>query len=226
MSIGLAGVTLWMGGVATAAQFALSSHATVTAEVVLRPSLAADSLAGEWTLDGSGTWAIREGVLALVTAGKPGGAIRRPSALALVTGPDLVDATFDVEVRSTAALPDVTPRRDALLVVGYQSPTRFYYVHLSAARDDVHNGIFLVNDADRKRIDSRSDVTPLVDQAWHRARLVRTPATGRLEVFVDDRAEPIMVATDTTLAWGRVGVGSFDDTAEFRKVVVSGSKKP
>lgn len=195
-------------------------------QVRMLPSLAPGSLTTEWTLDGTGRWAVGDGLLALVTAGKPGGAIRRPSALAIVSGPDLTDATFDVEVRSTAALPDVTPRRDALLVVGYQSPTRFYYVHLSAARDDVHNGIFVVNDADRKRIDSRSDVTPLVDQAWHRARLVRTPATGRLEVFVDDRPEPIMIATDTTLTWGRVGVGSFDDTAEFRKVVVSGTKRP
>lgn len=213
MGIAMAGLALGVGMLAAE-------------QVRVRPSLEPGTLATEWTLDGTGRWAVRDGLLALVTAGKPGGTIRRPAALALVTGPDLADTTFDVEVRSTAALPDVTPRRDALLVVGYQSPTRFYYVHLSAARDDVHNGIFLVNDADRKRIDSLSDVTPLVDQAWHRARLVRTPATGRLEVFVDDRASPIMVATDTTLAWGRVGVGSFDDTAEFRQVVVSGSKRP
>ena len=193
--------------------------------VTVRPTLAPQSLEKDWTLDGTGHWAIREALLALVTAGKPGGPIRRPSALAIVNGPDLTDTTFEVQVRSTAALPPVTPRRDALLVVAYQSPTRFYYVHLSAARDDVHNGIFLVNDADRRRIDSRSDVTPLVDQEWHSARLVRTVATGRLEVYVDKRAEPIMIATDTTLEWGRVGVGSFDDTAEFRQVVVTGTKK-
>ena len=204
----------------------LSAVALATAEQVsVRPTLAPQSLDKEWTLDGTGTWALRDGLLALVTAGKPGGPIRRPSAVALVNGPDLTDTTFEVEVRSTAALPPVTPRRDALLVAAYQSPTRFYYVHLSAARDDVHNGIFLVNDADRRRIDSRSEFTPLVDQEWHRARLVRTAATGRLEVYVDNRTEPIMVATDTTLAWGRVGVGSFDDTAEFRHVVVTGTKK-
>jgi hypothetical protein len=191
--------------------------------VRIRPSLSPDSLAKEWTLDGSGAWALRDGLLALVTAGKPGGSIRRPSALAIVNGPDLTDTALELELRSTAAMPDVTPRRDALLIVGYQSPTRFYYVHLSAARDDVHNGIFLVADADRRRIDSLSDVTPLTDQQWHRARVVRTPASGRIEVYVDDRQEPIMVATERTLAWGRAGVGSFDDTAEFRNVVVSGT---
>ena len=34
-----------------------------------------------------------------------------------------------------------------------------------------------------------------------------------------------MVATDSTLTWGRVGVGSFDDTAEFRRVVVEGTTR-
>jgi hypothetical protein len=207
------------------AGLALGATLMAAEQVRVRPSLAPDSLAREWTLDGSGTWAIRDGLLALVTAGKPVGPFRRPSALAIVNGPDLGETTLELDLRSTAALPDVTPRRDALLVVGYQSPTKFYYVHLSAARDDVHNGIFLVNDADRRRIDSLSNVTPLVDQQWHRARLVRVPATGRIEVYVDGRAEPIMVATDRTLGSGRAGVGSFDDTAEFRNVVVSGTTK-
>jgi len=194
--------------------------------VEITPTLSPRSLGTEWTLDGSGAWDVRDGVLALLRAGTPGGPIRRPSALAVVTGPDLTDATLEVELRSTAALPPTTPRRDALLVVGYQSPSRFYYVHLSAARDDVHNGIFVVNDADRRRIDSRSDVTPLVDQAWHRARVDRRPASGVIEGFVDDREAAIMVATDSTLGWGRAGVGSFDDTAEFRRVRVRGTTRP
>ncbi len=199
----------------------------VAAERVdLRPTLRPGSLDTEWTLDGSGAWAVRDGVLALVTAGRPGGPLRRPSAVAVVNGPDLTDATLEVELRSTAALPPTTPRRDALLIVGYQSPSRFYYVHISAVRDDVHNGIFVVNDADRRRIDSRSEVAPLVDQAWHRARVERTTADGRIEVFVDDRDEPIMVASDSTLTWGRAGVGSFDDTAEFRRVHVHGAARP
>lgn len=211
-------------GVALAG-LALGATLLAAEPIRVRPSLTPESLAREWTLDGSGTWAIRDGLLALVTAGRPAGPIRRPSALAIVNGPDLGETTLELDVRSTAAMPDVTPRRDALLVVGYQSPTKFYYVHLSAARDEVHNGIFVVNDADRRRIDSLSDVTPLVDQQWHRARLVRVPATGRIEVYVDGRPDPIMVATDRTLAWGRAGVGSFDDTAEFRNVVVSGTTK-
>ena len=190
-------------------------------DAAIVPTLVEDALAREFTLDGTGTWAIRNGVLGLVVAGKPAGTIRRPSALAIVNGPELAAATLEVELRSTAALPAVTPRRDALLVAGYQSPTRFYYVHLSAIRDDVHNGIFLVNDADRRRIDTTSAVAPLVDQAWHTVRLVRTPSTGRLDVYVDGHAAPIMSAVDTTLRTGRMGVGSFDDTAEFRRIRIT-----
>lgn len=141
-------------------------------------------LARDWTLDGSGTWALRDGVLALLAPGMPGGVIRRPLALAILAGADFADVALAAEIRSTAAMPDVAPRRDVLLIVGYQSPARFYYVHLSAARDAVHNGIFLVHDADRRRIDDTSAVAPLVDQQWHRARVVRTVKSGRIEVFL------------------------------------------
>jgi hypothetical protein len=179
-------------------------------------------LEADWTLDGNGAWAIRDGLLALDKAGVAGGPVRRPSALAILRVTPLTDATIDVELRSTAALPDKTPRRDALVIVGYQSPTRFYYVHISAARDAVHNGIFLVADADRRRIDTLSDRPILKDTAWRRIRVVRAPESGRLDVYADGDPQPIMRASDTTLTSGRVGVGSFDDTAEFRSIQVAG----
>jgi hypothetical protein len=178
-------------------------------------------LATEWTLDGTGSWTIRDGVLALEKPGVPAGPIRRPAALAVLRSKPLSDVTLELEVRSTAPLPDKTPRRDALLIAGYQSPSRFYYVHISAVRDAVHNGIFLVADADRRRIDTRSERAVLVDSVWHRARLVRDVTSGRLDVFVDGEPEPIMTAIDKTLTSGRVGVGSFDDTAEFRSIRVT-----
>ncbi|HEY8551511.1 MAG TPA: hypothetical protein VIL35_16250 [Vicinamibacterales bacterium] len=175
----------------------------------------------QWTLDGSGVWSIRDGLLVLDKAGEPSGPIRRPGALAILQTPLLTDATIEVELQSSA--PVDVKYRDLLLVAGYQSPTRFYYVHLSAVRDDVHNGIFLVDNADRRRIDERSETLALTDREWHRARLVRTVETGKLEVFLDDEKTPIMVATDRTLTTGRMGVGSFDDTGAFRNVVVTGT---
>ena len=143
----------------------------------------------------------------------PAGPIRRPGALAILKTPALGDSSIDVELRSDA--PEDVIHRDLLLVAGWQSPTRHYYVHLSAVRDNVHNGIFIVDDADRRRIDDKSDRPALKDRAWHTARLVRTASTGRLEVFVDGETTPIMTATDRAIPSGRLGVGSFDDTGRL-----------
>ncbi len=129
------------------------------------------------------------------------------------------DFTLDVDLRSTAPVDlDV---RDVLLIFGYQSPTRFYYVHLSKKTDAVHNGIFLVKDADRKRLDAPTSVGRLVDQEWHHVRLVREVASGRIQVFFDADPNPVLSVVDGTLTTGRVGVGSFDETAEFRGMELS-----
>ena len=116
--------------------------------------------------------------------------------------------------------------RDVLLIFGYQSPTRFYYVHLSRKTDAVHNGIFLVNDVDRKRLDPPTSTGRLVDQEWHRVRLVRAAATGQIRVFFGSDENPILSAVDATLLTGRVGVGSFDETAEFRALELAPGPAP
>jgi hypothetical protein len=195
--------------------------AAAQAPISMTADLSSPERLTEWTLDGSGAWTIRNGLLLLEKAGVPGGPIRRPGALALLKSPPLTDATLEVELQSHAA--ETVIRRDLLLVAGWQSPMRFYYVHLSAVRDDVHNGIFVVDNADRRRIDDKSDRPALTDRAWHTARLVRTAATGRLEVFIDGESAPIMTATDTRIPSGRMGVGSFDDAGAFRGIRVHGT---
>ena len=206
---------------AVAAQAPAPAPAPAKATFSVRADLSSPQRLEDWTLDGNGAWAIRDGQLLLEKAGVPAGPIRRPGALAILETPPLADATLDVELQSHAA--ESVIHRDLLLVAGWQSPTRLYYVHLSAVRDNVHNGIFIVDGADRKRIDERSDRPALKDRAWHTARLVRTPATGRIEVFVDGETAPIMTATDRTIPSGRMGVGSFDDTGAFRAIRVQGT---
>lgn len=192
-------------------------------QVTIRPQISEARGFADWDLDGNGSWAVRGPVLALEKEGVPSGKIRRPAALAILKSDPLTDLTFRLEVRSTA--PVELAVRDIQLIVGYQSPSQFYYVHLSAKTDAVHNGIFIVNNADRRRIDEPTSTARLTDQAWHRVRLERNVATGRIAVFFDDHAEPILTATDTTLGWGRVGLGSFDETGEFRNIEVTGTKK-
>jgi hypothetical protein len=211
----------WAGTAMLAAQGQAQPPAPAPAAAVsVRPDLGSPARLDAWTLDGSGVWTIRDGLLLLEKAGVPGGPIRRPAALAILETPALGDASIEVALRSDA--PADVIRGDLLLVAGWQSPTRHYYVHLSGVRDGVHNGIFIVDDADRRRIDDKSDRPALTDRAWHTARLVRTASTGRIEVFVDGETAPIMTATDRTIPSGRLGVGSFDDAGAFRGIHVQG----
>ena len=188
--------------------------------VVIKPQLSSERGLQDWDLDGNGGWKIVGSTLVLDRAGKPEGPIRRPAALAILRSAPLANVTLELDLRSTA--PADLAVRDTLLIFGYQSPTQFYYVHLSAKTDAVHNGIFVVNNADRRRIDTPTEAARLTDQAWHRLRLERDVTTGRIDVFFDHEKTAILSATDRTLVAGRVGVGSFDETAEFRSFEVRG----
>lgn len=187
-----------------------------------RPSFANAAALKDWTLDGTGTWQIADGLLSLTKAGVPAGAIRRPAALAILNTPPLEKVTIEAELRSTAPVDVVN--RDMQIVFGYESAARFYYVHLAGITNDVHNGVFLVDNADRKRIDAGKTPPVLTDQQWHRFRLERDGVTGRILVFAGGGSTPAFDVTDTTIRAGRVGFGSFDDTGEVRNVVVTERK--
>ena len=196
------------------------SGATLSGQKTIRPKLAASADMSAWEFDGNGSWQISDGKLQLVKAGVPGGPIRRPAALAILKSRLFTRVSLELEVKCLAAV-DVE-RRDVDLVLGYESPAKFYYVHLSAVTDDVHNGIFIVSNSDRRRIDSGKGIPFLKDQLWHRVRATRDGVTGRIEVYFDGSEQPILSAIDTSIKSGRVGVGSFDDVAEFRNIKVNG----
>jgi hypothetical protein len=185
-----------------------------------RPNLKAASDLGQFDLDGSGEWEIADGKLVLNKAGTPSGPIRRPAALAILKGQAFSEVEFESDLRSTAE--SKVPRRDLDLVFAYQGSNRFYYAHLSAVTDNVHNGIFVVDNSDRRRIDDGKAMPRLTDQNWHHVRLIWNGSTGRVSVYLDSLPEPVLSATDHSITSGRVGVGSFDDTGEFRNIQVKG----
>ena len=204
-------------GIAVAAQASTST-------VRITPQISEQRRFADFDLDGNGTWTVRGKILVLEKAGVPGGPIRRPAALAIVKSDPLTDVTLKLQARSTA--PADLAVRDLQLIFGYQSPTQFYYVHVSKKTDAVHNGIFIVDNADRKRLDQPVSRAPLGDQEWHTLRLERNAEAGTVAVFFDDEQEPFLSVTDRTFTWGRVGFGSFDETGEFRNVEVTGTRKP
>lgn len=182
----------------------------------LSPALAGPADAAAWEFQNADSWVVGDGVLQLHTPGSPGGPIRKPAEWAILRSPPFGSVTVEAEARADA--PVTRMGRDVLIYFGYQSPTRFYYAHLSNETTAPHNGIFLVNDADRLRIDAGDAVPRLMDDEWHDVRLERNASSGAIRVYLDDVLT--LQANDTTLRSGRVGFGSFDDPAAFRDIEV------
>jgi len=131
------------------------------------------------------------------------------------------DFVLDVDVQSTGR---EYGHRDICLFFGYQDPAHMYYVHLGKKMDDHANNIFIVNDADRLKISTKTTPGTNWDDEWHHARVVRNVKTGSIEIFFDDMETPVMTAVDKNFTWGKVGLGSFDDTGNFDNVLVYGEK--
>lgn len=141
---------------------------------------------------------------------------RSPVHIALFKRPVGPDFVMDLEMQSTIA---AYGHQDLCLFFGFQSPERYYYIHVARAADMNAHNVFVVNDAPRKNIATKT--TKGVDwkaDTWHKVRLARQGTTGKVEVFFDDLKTPVMTATDRTFQAGYVGVGSFDDTGRYRNV--------
>ncbi|WP_219463701.1 hypothetical protein [Nonomuraea rhizosphaerae] len=184
--------------------------------------------ARDWTPVTPAKWRFPgdEVILAEEGVARPGP--RRPFEYAVLTkGPEFGDVQIDAEVRLDT--PTSVSNRDVIIVFGYRSDTRFYYAHLS--QDNTiypHNGIFVVNDADRLRIDDQWNgqvgaPPAITDDQWHKVRVRHCAGTGRIEVFVDGSATPLITATDRTFGSGRVGFGSFDNIGRERGLTVTGT---
>ena len=146
---------------------------------------------------------------------------RSPLNIALVKELKVGDFVLDAQVQSTAK---DYGHRDVCVFFGYQGPGQFYYVHMAKETDDRANQVFLVNGADRKKISTKTTPGTKWDDGWHHVRVVRNAGDGTIDVYFDDMKTPIMTAQDKTFAWGQVGVGSFDDTANWDDVKLSGRK--
>jgi hypothetical protein len=147
---------------------------------------------------------------------------RSPLNISLVKGLTLTDFVLEAEVLSTAK---DGAHRDMCLFFGHQGPDQFYYAHMAKSADDHANQVFLVNKADRTKISKTTSKGTPWDDSWHHVKLVRRPGDGAIEVYFDDMKTPVMTAQDKTFAWGRVGVGSFDDTGKWDDVRIWGEKK-
>jgi hypothetical protein len=179
-----------------------------------------------WQATDPNAWRIEDGrggkVLAQFKQSNYKPPVRSPLNINVIR--DVVVESFVLELKMLSTTEDY-PHRDLCLFFGHQDSSHFYYVHIANRADAHANSIFIVNGEPRVSIaKTRSEGTKW-DDNWHTVRLVRDAEKGTVEVFFDDKPEQVMTAVDDTFKYGRVGVGSFDDTGQFDDIRLWGRKK-
>ncbi len=146
--------------------------------------------------------------------------VRSPYNRAIYQAGEFGDVILDLKLQSTS--PDYN-HRSLCLFFGYQDESHFYYVHFGKKTDDHANQIFIVNDAPRTKISTKTTPGTNWDDEWHHARVIRKVQDGTIEIYFDDMETPIMTATDKTFQHGRIGIGSFDDPGRFDDIKIYGN---
>ncbi|MCA9116544.1 MAG: hypothetical protein KDA79_15780, partial [Planctomycetaceae bacterium] len=136
---------------------------------------------------------------------------------------DVHVGSFVLDARLRSTHPDYG-HRDLCLFFGQQDESHLYYVHLGKKMDDHANQIFIVDEAPRTKISTKTTEGTNWDDEWHHVRIVRDVKSGSIQVFYDDMKTPVMTAENKAFTWGRVGVGSFDDTGHFDNFALYGEK--
>lgn len=182
-----------------------------------------DVFGHRWSVPAASDWKIeKQGavpILSLVTPRDPLPGPRRPIEFALAETPEFRSVTVDLDAR---------PLGHSLIVVfAYRDAAHFNYAHLStdpATKEHVHNGVFHVYGGPRVRISAEAGPASFpATNRWYHVRLTHDGASGAVEVTVNGRTIPALHAIDLSLRSGRVGIGSFDETGDFKNVKIHGT---
>jgi hypothetical protein len=177
-----------------------------------------DDRRGRWLARESSSWEFAAGpegtpLYRLVKAGTPG-KIRAPFSWSVWQGQKV--RGFVATAKARCLRPVTVPGRDVLVVFGWTGPENYHYAHFSAENAAVHNVIMKVAGKDRAPLAHLVKPVPrLLTDGFHSVRVWHDPASGMIRCYADDMETPMMVAQDRNVPEGFVGVGSFDDTADF-----------
>lgn len=146
------------------------------------------------------------------------GVPRRPLQFARLKNVNVGSFDLSVKVRREGS--------SMIIVFNYVDTMHFYYTHISRDRgtaQPVHNGIFLVDGAPRRRIAGTKAQPALPDTQWHAIRVVRNARTGLIQVYSDVQKEPLFSLVDHHFTCGQIGLGSFDETGDFADLKIKSS---
>ncbi|HXJ41690.1 MAG TPA: hypothetical protein VNH18_20610, partial [Bryobacteraceae bacterium] len=149
-------------------------------------------------------------------AGKP----RRPTKIALLDSKPYRKVTVEAEVKRNG--------RSVIIVYGWQDENHYNYAHISsdeALKQNVHNGMFHIFSGERVRMSTLDGPASLTTQDWTPVKLVFDGDTGKCYVEVNGKRNPSLEAVDLSLRWGQIGLGSFNETGDFRNVKITGETR-
>lgn len=167
----------------------------------------------DWQVISAADWKVEGSEVQLVTARPQQADPRRPIQFALAETEPIGRFTLEVEVQRSK------PKGSLILVYAWQRDGYFNYVHLSddaAGKAEVHNGIFHCYGGDRVRISPKEGPGTLLREDWHKVKVAYDANKGLVEAWVDGQTSPSLKGVDLSLGTGRIGFGSFFNTAGFR----------
>ena len=177
----------------------------------------------DWSVQAIADWKVIEEdgnqVLQLVQHRGPLPGPRRPIQFALALTQDFSQVNVEADVRPLG--------KSLIIVFAYRDPAHFDYAHLSAdtgIKEPVHNGVFHVFGGERVRISNQSGPAAFQETGrWYHVVLTHDGNSGVVRVSVDGHSIPALYAVDLSLTAGKVGIGSFDETGDFKNVKLKGA---
>lgn len=176
-----------------------------------------DAFGQKWKVPRAEEWLYRDGTLIMLAARPQEANPRYPVQYALLEGRDFESFTLECEVKRDSA--------SLILVYNWKDAAHFNYAHLSVDSPEkqiVHNGIFHVYGSDRSRISKGLGAGSLPTTEWTKVKMDYDAKSGRIVVEVGGQKFPSLDAVDVSLSSGKIGLGSFFETAQFRNLKVTG----
>jgi hypothetical protein len=190
-------------------------------ELVYSEDFSVASAVDDFLFANPGDWAHsgEEGGFLETTGASYGPPQASPHTVAILDSLVLSSFVMDVELWQTSG--DGDAHRDMCVFFNFESPSRFYYAHISTQHDGVAHNLHIVSDADRTAISATfTDGYDWGRDEWKPFRVIRDAALGTMSIIDLDSDTTVLSATDTTFASGYIGFGSFDNTGRIGSVSI------
>ncbi|MFN0101938.1 MAG: hypothetical protein ACKV2U_07595 [Bryobacteraceae bacterium] len=176
------------------------------------------ALGRKWSVPLAADWKGSAEILELLVK-KPQEKPRRPKQFAILEEGPYSAFTLEVDVKRN--------EKSLILVYAYQDDNHFNYAHLSVddpAKVHVHNGIFHVFEGDRVRISPlEGGPGALPGTEWTQVKMTWSGKTGEVICHANGKTTGALRGIDLSLKHGKVGLGSFFETAAFRNLKITGT---